>query len=149
MRAVIQKVSDANVKVDGSTVGKIGKGLLIFLGIGEDDDSDDLENMVRKILGLRIFYDDSGKMNLSLEDIHGELLIVSQFTLYGDVRKGRRPSFSTSAKPEIAENMYEEFIKRCKERGIKTEKGIFGADMAVGITNQGPVTILVDSKKTF
>lgn len=149
MRAVIQKVSDANVKVDGSTVGKIGKGLLIFLGIGEDDDSDDLEYMVRKILGLRIFYDDSGKMNLSLEDIHGELLIVSQFTLYGDVRKGRRPSFSTSAKPEIAENMYEEFIKRCKERGIKTEKGIFGADMAVGITNQGPVTILVDSKKTF
>ena len=149
MRAVVQRVSEANVKVDGNIVGEIDKGLLVFLGVGEEDNNDDLEYMVGKILGLRIFEDDKGKMNLSLEDIQGELLIVSQFTLYGDVRKGRRPSFSTSADPKIAENMYEQFIKKCKEKGIKTEKGIFGADMEVRLTNQGPVTILIDSKKVF
>lgn len=149
MRAVVQRVSEANVKVDGNIVGEIDKGLLVFLGVGEDDNNDDLEYMVGKILGLRIFEDENGKMNLSLEDIHGELLIVSQFTLYGDVRKGRRPSFSTSADPKIAENIYEQFIKKCKEKGIKTEKGIFGADMEVRLTNQGPVTILIDSKKVF
>ncbi|NLJ98769.1 MAG: D-tyrosyl-tRNA(Tyr) deacylase [Tissierellia bacterium] len=149
MRAVVQRVSEANVKVDGNIVGEIDKGLLVFLGVGEEDNNDDLEYMVGKILGLRIFEDENGKMNLSLEDIQGELLIVSQFTLYGDVRKGRRPSFSTSADPKIAENMYEQFIKKCKEKGIKTEKGIFGADMEVRLTNQGPVTILIDSKKVF
>ena len=149
MRAVIQRVSDAQVKVDGNIAGKIDKGLLVLLGIGEDDNNDDLEYMVRKILGLRIFEDDNSKMNLSLEDVEGELLIISQFTLYGDVRKGRRPSFSTSANPEIAEDMYEDFVKKCKEKGIRTEKGIFGAEMEVGLTNQGPVTILLDSKKIF
>lgn len=149
MRAVVQRVSKAIVSVDGDIVGKIGKGLLVFLGIGKDDNDDDLEYMVGKILGLRIFEDASGKMNLSLEDIDGDILIVSQFTLYGDVRKGRRPSFSTSAGPDTAENMYELFIRRCQERQINVEKGIFGADMDIELINDGPVTILVDSKKVF
>jgi D-tyrosyl-tRNA(Tyr) deacylase len=149
MRAVVQRVLDADVKVNGNIVGQINKGLLVFLGVGEDDDNTDLEYMVDKILGLRIFEDDNGKMNLSLMDTHGEILIVSQFTLYGDVRKGKRPSFSTSAHPKIAENMYNEFIEKCKEKGLKTEVGVFGAHMEVGLTNDGPVTILIDSKKTF
>lgn len=149
MRAVVQRVSESKVKVKGNIVGEINKGLLVFLGVGEDDNSGDLEYMVDKILGLRIFEDDQGKMNLSLLDIKGEILVVSQFTLYGDVRKGRRPSFSTSASPEIAENIYNEFIGKCKEKGIKTEKGIFGENMEVGLKNQGPVTILIDSKKIF
>ena len=149
MRAVVQRVLNANVKVNGDTVGKIGKGLLVFIGIGEDDDNKDLEYMVEKILGLRIFEDTNNKMNLSLLDVKGEILVISQFTLYGDVRKGKRPSFSTSAPPDIAENIYNKFIRICKERGIKTEEGIFGADMKVELINDGPVTILIDSKKTF
>ncbi|HHV39094.1 MAG TPA: D-tyrosyl-tRNA(Tyr) deacylase [Tepidimicrobium sp.] len=149
MRAVVQRVSKASVSVDGDIVGEIGKGLLVFLGVGKDDNDDDLEYMVGKILGLRIFEDDDGKMNLSLEDIDGDILVVSQFTLYGDVRKGRRPSFSTSAGPDIAENMYELFIKSCQARQINVEKGTFGADMDVELINDGPVTILVDSKKVF
>ena len=149
MRAVVQSAFDANVKVDGELAGEVNKGLLIFLGVGENDYSKDLEYMVEKILGLRIFEDDNGKMNLSLMDVKGDILVVSQFTLYGDVRKGKRPSFSSSAKPEIAKNMYNQFIQRCKEKGLRTESGIFGADMEVGLTNDGPVTILIDSKKTF
>lgn len=149
MRAVVQRVLNANVKVNGDTVGKIGKGLLVFLGIGEDDDNKDLEYMVEKILGLRIFEDTNSKMNLSLLDVEGEILVISQFTLYGDVRKGKRPSFSSSARPEMAENMYNKFIAMCKERGIKAEEGIFGADMKVELINDGPVTILIDSKKIF
>lgn len=149
MRAVVQRVSESKVKVEGNIVGEISKGLLVFLGVGEDDNNDDLEYMVEKILGLRIFGDEEDKMNLSLLDIRGEILVVSQFTLYGDVRKGRRPSFSTSASPEIAESLYNQFIEKCKERGIETKKGIFGANMEVSLKNQGPVTILIDSKKTF
>lgn len=149
MRAVVQRVLNANVKVNGDTVGKIGKGLLVFLGIGEDDDNKDLEYMVEKILGLRIFEDTNSKMNLSLLDVEGEILVISQFTLYGDVRKGKRPSFSSSARPEMAESMYNKFIAMCKERGIKAEEGIFGADMNVELINDGPVTILIDSKKIF
>ncbi|MCF6461359.1 D-aminoacyl-tRNA deacylase [Clostridium sp. Cult3] len=149
MRAVVQRVLNANVKVNGDTVGKIGKGLLVFLGIGEDDDNKDLEYMVEKILGLRIFEDTNSKMNLSLLDVEGEILVISQFTLYGDVRKGKRPSFSSSARPEMAESMYNKFIAMCKERGIKAEEGIFGADMKVELINDGPVTILIDSKKIF
>lgn len=114
MRAVVQRVDYANVEVKGEIVGEIQKGLLVFLGVGEGDSPKDMEYMVDKILGLRIFEDDLGKMNLSLRDINGEILVVSQFTLYGDVRRGKRPSFSSSAKPDMAENLYEEFIKVCK-----------------------------------
>lgn len=149
MRAVVQRVLNANVKINGKIVGEIGKGLLVFLGIGNDDDNEDLDYMIDKILRLRIFEDDNNKMNLSLLDIDGEILIVSQFTLYGDVRKGRRPSFTDSAKPDIAEKMYNQFINKCEQKGVKTEKGVFGADMKVELVNDGPVTILIDSKKTF
>ncbi|MBZ2173966.1 D-tyrosyl-tRNA(Tyr) deacylase [Schnuerera sp. xch1] len=149
MRAVVQRVSRANVEVKEDTVGKINRGLLVFLGVGEGDDDKDLEYMVNKILGLRIFEDDKDKMNLSVMDIKGEMLVISQFTLYGDVRKGKRPSFIKSADPKIADNIYNRFIEKCKERGIKTEKGVFGAHMYVDLINDGPVTILIDSKKTF
>lgn len=126
MRAVVQRVARASVTVEEEIVGEISKGLLVLLGVGEEDEDKDLEYMVDKILGLRIFEDEKGKMNLSLLDIGGELLVVSQFTLYGDVRRGKRPSFTSSAHPEMAEKMYEEFIIKCKEKGIKTEKGILG-----------------------
>ena len=149
MRAVVQRVLNANVKVNEKTVGEIEKGLLVFLGIGNDDDNKDLDYMVDKILGLRIFEDNDNKMNLSLLDIKGEILVVSQFTLYGDVRKGRRPSFNDSAKPDIAEKMYNQFINKCEQKGVKTEKGVFGANMKVELVNDGPVTILIDSKKIF
>lgn len=149
MRAVVQRVLEANVKVDGKIVGEINKGLLVFLGVGKEDTEEDLEYLVNKVLGLRIFEDENEKMNLSLMDIKGELLVVSQFTLYGDVRKGKRPSFTESAPPDIAEEIYLKFIDKCKDMGIKTEKGLFGADMKVSLINDGPVTILLDSKKVF
>ncbi len=149
MRAVVQRVKRASVEVEEEIIGEIGKGLLVFLGVGEDDTNEDIDYMVNKILGLRIFEDNNGKMNLSLMDIKGEILVISQFTLYGDVRKGRRPSFTDSAKPEKAETIYEEFISKCKEKGILVESGEFAADMDVELINQGPVTIMIDSKKTF
>lgn len=149
MRAVIQRVTEASVKVEENIVGKIDKGLLVLLGVGEEDNDKDLEYMVDKVLGLRIFEDDNGKMNLSLLDIGGEILIISQFTLYGDVRKGKRPSFTKSAHPDIAKDIYLKFVEKCKEKGIKTEEGIFGANMDVSLINDGPVTIIIDSKKTF
>ena len=149
MRAVVQRVSEAKVSVEGNIVGEIQKGLLVFLGVGEEDEALDLDYMVDKVLGLRIFEDDKGKMNLSLMDIKGEILIVSQFTLYGDVRKGKRPSFSASADPDRAEAIYNEFIEKCKEQGVPTAEGIFGANMSVELENDGPVTILIDSKKGF
>jgi len=149
MRAVVQRVKKASVTVDENVVGKINKGLLVFLGVGQEDNPKDLEYMVNKIIGLRIFQDDKDKMNLSLENIDGEILIVSQFTLYVDVRKGRRPSFTKSASPDIGEKLYNEFIERVKSKGIKAEKGIFGADMDVDLVNDGPVTILLDSDRKF
>lgn len=149
MRAVVQRISYGNVKVDRKTVGEIDKGLLVFLGIGKDDDERDIEYLVNKILGLRIFEDENEKMNLSLPDIEGDILIVSQFTLYGDVRKGKRPNFTESAPPEMAEKMYNQFVSRFREYDIKVEEGIFGAYMDVSLVNDGPVTILLDSKKTF
>lgn len=149
MRAVVQRVTEASVKVDGKIVGEIGNGLLVLLGVGDEDNEKDLEYLVDKITGLRIFEDENEKMNLSLMDVKGELLIISQFTLYGDARKGRRPSFTKSADPKIGEKYYEEFIERTKNMGIKTEKGIFGAHMDVSLINNGPVTILLDSKKNF
>ncbi len=149
MRAVIQRVSQGDVKVDGRIVGEIGNGLLVFLGVGKEDTEEDIDYLTNKILNLRIFEDENEKMNLSLLDIKGELLVVSQFTLYGDVRKGRRPSFTDSASPDEAEKMYNQFIKKCKAEDINVEKGCFGAQMDVSLINDGPVTILLDSKKTF
>lgn len=147
MRAVIQRVSKASVKVDGETIGSIGAGLLIFLGVGETDTESDLKYIADKSVGLRIFSDENDKMNLSVEDIGGEVLVISQFTLYGDCRKGKRPSFSKSMEPVTANKMYEQFIAELKSRGIKTEHGEFGADMKVELLNDGPVTILLDSSK--
>lgn len=149
MRAVVQRVTEASVSVNEEIVGKIGNGLLVLLGVGDEDDEKDLEYLVEKITGLRIFQDENDKMNLSLIDIGGELLVISQFTLFGDARKGKRPSFTKSGSPEIGEKYYEEFINRTKSMGIKTEKGIFGAHMDVSLINNGPVTILLDSKKNF
>lgn len=149
MRAVVQRVKEAGVKVDNKIVGKISKGLLIFLGVGEEDSEIDLNYLVQKILGLRIFQDENDKMNLSVQDINGEILVISQFTLYGDVRKGKRPSFIKSAHPEIGNRFYEEFITKINESGVKVESGIFGAHMDINLINDGPVTILIDSNKDF
>lgn len=147
MRAVIQRVNNASVEVDGKTVGEIGKGLLVFLGVGDGDTDADLNYIADKTAGLRIFSDEDDKMNLSVTDIDGEILVVSQFTLYGDCRKGRRPNFTLSMEPVTAEKMYEDFIKTIESKGIKTAHGEFGADMQVSISNDGPVTILLDSSK--
>lgn len=149
MRAVVQRVKEAGVKVDNKTVGKISKGLLVFLGVGEEDSEIDLNYLVHKILGLRIFQDENDKMNLSVQDINGEILVISQFTLYGDVRKGKRPSFIKSAHPEIGNRFYEEFITKINESGVKVESGKFGAHMDIDLINDGPVTILIDSNKDF
>lgn len=149
MRAVLQRVSHASVAVDGEIKGKIGKGLLVFLAVCDEDTENDLIYLADKITGLRIFEDENEKMNLSLEDIKGEILIISQFTLYGDCRKGKRPSFTSAGKPDYAEKMYEKFIEYIKEKGIYTQSGVFGADMKVELLNDGPVTILLDSKKLF
>lgn len=149
MRAVVQRVSSASVTVDNKITGKIGKGFLVLLGVEEEDDEKDLEYMVEKITNLRIFEDENEKMNLSLKDIHGELLVVSQFTLLGDCRRGRRPSFSTAAKPEKANEFYLKFVEKCRESGLTVETGVFQAHMEVNLCNDGPVTLLIDSKKTF
>lgn len=149
MRAVVQRVSRAEVKVDGKVTGSIEKGLLVFVGVAPDDTEKDMEYIADKVVNLRIFEDENEKMNLSLEDVGGSLLIVSQFTLFGDCRKGRRPNFTGSCEPVKAEKMYEEMIKYLKEKGINTEHGIFGADMKVDLLNDGPVTLLLDSSKVF
>ena len=150
MRAVIQRVKSAKVIVDGQVVSQISKGLLVFVGIGINDTSNSADYLAKKIVDLRIFEDSTGKMNLSLKDINGELLVVSQFTLYGDCRKGRRPSFSGSAKPEIAHAIYNYLIDKFCSFGIsKVESGIFAAHMDVVLVNDGPVTILLDSDKIF
>lgn len=149
MRGVVQRVKKASCTVDNKIFGKINKGLLLFLGVGEGDEEKDLKYLVDKVLGLRIFSDENGKMNLSLEDIEGEILIISQFTLYGDVRKGKRPSFTRSCPPEEGEKYYNKFIEEVRNRGIKAETGEFGADMEIELINDGPVTILIDSEKIF
>ncbi|HMM70590.1 MAG TPA: D-aminoacyl-tRNA deacylase [Gudongella oleilytica] len=149
MRAVVQRVSSAEVRVDDKMVGRVGKGLLVYLGVGKEDTVSDIEYMAEKVSGLRIFEDENGKMNLSVQDIEGEILAISQFTLYGDVRKGKRPSFSDSAAPDKGEELYNQFIRRIQGIGIRIEKGIFGAHMMVDYVNDGPVTILLDSKKQF
>lgn len=149
MRAVIQRVSRASVLVDEEKVGEIGRGLLVLLGIQNIDGDAELNWMADKIAHLRIFEDSSGKMNLSLLDIGEEMLIVSQFTLYGDCRKGRRPGYSSAAPPETATVLYHKFVRKVADMGIHTATGTFGAMMQVELINDGPVTLLLDSEKTF
>ncbi len=149
MRAVIQRVSRAQVTVDGIVRGAIGDGLLVLLGVAEDDADADVAYLVEKTAGLRIFEDDAGKMNRSVEDTGGALLVVSQFTLYGDVRRGRRPSFDQAAPPERADALYQRYVAGLRAKGLVVETGVFQAMMQVELLNEGPVTILLDSKKLF
>jgi D-tyrosyl-tRNA(Tyr) deacylase len=149
MRAVIQRVKEARVEVEGEVAGRIGEGILLFLGIRKDDTQDDIKYLVEKVLGLRMFDDDAGKMNLSITDVGGEILVVSQFTLYGDCRKGRRPSFDEAASPDMAERLYDIFVEEVKKRGINVQTGRFRAIMDIHLTNSGPVTILLDSRRVF
>ncbi|MDR0880565.1 MAG: D-tyrosyl-tRNA(Tyr) deacylase [Clostridioides sp.] len=149
MRAVVQRVSSSKVTVDKDNIGEVSHGLMVLLGVTHEDTSKDVDYMIDKILNLRIFEDENDKMNLSLKDIGAQLLVVSQFTLYGDCRKGRRPSFSNAAKPELAEALYEEFVSKAKAQNIVVGTGKFGAHMFVELTNDGPVTILLDSNKNF
>jgi D-tyrosyl-tRNA(Tyr) deacylase len=147
LRAVVQRVTRGAVSVHEETVGAIGPGMVILLGVGNDDTDKDLEYLVEKIIHLRIFEDDQGKMNLSLLDVQGEALVVSQFTLYGDCRKGRRPNFSGAASPEKGEEYYHRFVELLKSRGVKVATGTFRAYMTVEIINDGPVTLILDSNK--
>jgi D-tyrosyl-tRNA(Tyr) deacylase len=149
MRAVIQRVSRAKVEVEGRITGQIGKGLLVLLGVGNGDSPREADSLLEKIVNLRIFEDAAGKLNLSLLDIRGELMVISQFTLYADCRKGRRPSFTDAAPPETAKALYEYFLEKAKTTGISTAAGIFQALMEVELVNSGPVTILLDSSKNF
>ena len=149
MRAVVQRVLESRVIVDGIVVGQISKGLMVLLGISNRDSIEDVRYMNEKIVNLRVFEDHDEKMNLSVLDVKGELLVVSQFTLYGDCRKGRRPSFIEAARPEMAKELYEEFVEECRTLGIKTETGTFQADMKVEIVNDGPVTLILDSERIF
>jgi D-tyrosyl-tRNA(Tyr) deacylase len=149
MRAVVQRVSRARVTVHGETAGEIGPGLLVLLGVGADDMRADADYIVEKTIGLRIFDDAEGKMNLSVADVGGALLVVSQFTLYGDARKGRRPSFDSGARPEQARELYEYFVEKARAAGLRCETGRFQATMQVELLNEGPVTILLDSGKAF
>lgn len=147
MRALLQRVSEASVEVEGQISGAIGRGLLVFLGISKDDDSRDAVYLADKILNLRVFADTAGKMNLSLLETAGSLLVVSQFTLYGDCRKGRRPSFDEAARPDQARDLYERFVETCRASGVRVETGIFQAMMRVHLVNDGPVTFLCESVK--
>jgi D-aminoacyl-tRNA deacylase len=149
MRAVIQRVSQANVTVDSEITGAIGIGLLVLLGVSTADTETDADYLVEKITGLRIFEDSDGKMNLSVADVQGAILAVSQFTLYGDARKGRRPSFDAAARPEQAKKLYDYFVEKILAAGLPCETGRFQAEMKVELVNDGPVTILLDSTKAF
>jgi D-tyrosyl-tRNA(Tyr) deacylase len=149
MRAVIQRVSQAKVDVDGNTIGEIGRGLLVYLGVGQGDADKDAEFMADKLVNLRIFADEAGKMNRSVIDIGGGILLVSQFTLYGDCRKGRRPGFDAAAEPKIAEALYERVAELIARSDVPVAKGSFGAHMHVASLNDGPVTFLLDSSRLF
>jgi D-tyrosyl-tRNA(Tyr) deacylase len=149
MRAVVQRVSRAQVTVEGQVVGRIERGLLVLLGVAQADADPDLEWLVAKVLALRVFPDAAGKMNLDLAQAGGSLLVVSQFTLYGDARKGNRPAFTGAKEPVEAERMYQRFCDRARELGAKVEQGVFRADMQVELVNDGPVTLLLDSTKLF
>jgi D-tyrosyl-tRNA(Tyr) deacylase len=145
MRAVLTRVNSASVTIDGEVVGKIGKGFLILLGVGPEDTEKECRYLAEKALGLRIFEDENEKMNLGLDAVNGEVLVVSQFTLYGNCRKGRRPSFAEAAGPELGNQLYEKFLSICEELGYPPQHGRFGADMQVESVNDGPVTILLDT----
>ena len=149
MRAVVQRVAEADVSAEGRTTGSIGPGLVVLLGVEEGDSERDADYMADKITGLRIFEDEAGKMNLSIKDAGGKILAVSQFTLLGDARTGKRPSFSSAARPEEANRLYRYFISKVNDCGVATEEGVFQAEMMVRIYNDGPVTILLDSRKLF
>lgn len=149
MRAVVQRVNHCRVVVDGTVVGEIGQGLLVLLGVGKADTMAAADYLLDKVLGLRIFEDAEGKMNLSVQDRKGEVLVVSQFTLYGDVRRGKRPSFDAAARPEQARELYEYFVEKVRAAGILCQTGQFQAMMDVELVNSGPVTILIDSEKVF
>ena len=147
MKFVIQRVLESSVKVDGQTIGQIGKGFMVLIGVGQDDTKETADKMVKKMVGLRIFEDENGKTNLSLADVNGELLLISQFTLYANCKKGNRPSFIESGAPDMAEDLYEYIIAKCKESVSVVERGSFGADMKVSLVNDGPFTIVLDSEK--
>lgn len=149
MRAVVQRVTQSSVTSEGALTGEIGKGLMVLLGVGEGDTEADVKYMADKVAGLRIFEDDEDKMNLSVKDVGGDILVVSQFTLYGDVRKGKRPSFTAAAKPDEANRLYALFCETLRSQGFKVAEGVFQTDMLVKIYNDGPVTILLDSHKEF
>ena len=145
MRAVLTRVNSASVTIDGAVVGEIGKGFLILLGVGPEDTEKECRYLAEKALGLRIFEDEDGKMNLGLGDVDGQVLVVSQFTLYGNCRKGRRPSFVGAAGPELGNRLYEQFLKDCESLGYPPQHGQFGADMKVASVNDGPVTLILDT----
>ena len=147
MKFVIQRVKNASVEVDEKIVGKINQGFLVLIGISDEDNEEIANKLIKKMINLRIFQDEAGKMNLNLRDVKGELLLVSQFTLYADCKKGNRPSFTNSAKFEEANKLYEYIIKECKKSEMNVETGIFGAEMKVNLVNDGPVTIILDSKE--
>ena len=147
MRFVIQRVTHADVKVDGETLGEIGKGFMVLIGVSDSDTKEIADKMVKKMLGLRIFEYEQGKTNLSLDTVGGSLLLISQFTLYANCKKGNRPSFIEAGEPTMAEEMYEYIIAKCKESVENVERGRFGADMKVSLTNDGPFTIILDSEK--
>jgi len=149
VRAVVQRVASASVKVESEVVGQIERGFLVLLGVGTDDSDADAVTLAEKIAGLRVFEDDEGKMNLALNDVDGRMLVVSQFTLFGDCRKGRRPSFVDAARPEQAERLYESFVAEVQGQGVQVETGRFQTHMDVSLVNDGPVTLLLDSRKTF
>ncbi len=146
MKFVLQRVLEAKVDVDGKTVGKIGKGYLLLVGVSNDDTKDIADKMIEKVSRLRIFEDENGKINLSIDQIEGEILVVSQFTLYADCRKGNRPSFTEAGSPALAEELYEYILKRCTELFKNTQKGVFGAEMKVSLVNDGPFTLVLDSE---
>lgn len=148
MRIVVQRVSQARVEVEGKSVGQIGAGLLVLLGVAKQDTRSDADYLADKVTGLRIFADEAGKMNRSVAETGGSLLVVSQFTLYGDCRKGRRPGFELAAPPDQARALYEYFVEACRKRNVRVETGIFQALMAVHLTNDGPVTIICESERT-
>lgn len=147
MRFVIQRVTNSSVKVDGEVIGQIGKGFMVLIGVADTDTKEIADKMIKKMIGLRIFEDENGKTNLSLESVEGELLLISQFTLYANCKKGNRPSFIEAGKPDMAEEMYEYIIDRCKEQVPVVERGKFGADMKVSLVNDGPFTIVLDSER--
>ena len=149
MRAVVQRVAEASVRVEGATVGRIGAGLLVLLGVGQGDGENDVTVLADKVLHLRIFPDDAGHMNRSVLDTGGDVLVVSQFTLYGDARRGRRPSFIDAAPPEEANRLYGLFVARLRASGVRVEEGVFRAMMDVALVNHGPVTLLLDSRRLF